>query len=72
MIPIVKAISGHTNCQKIKTYLKKRNHTLARNFYNLSWNERKMKGHDEAAENRVEWTDKMDAARAQSCTNERL
>lgn len=43
-MPIVKAISGHTNCQKVKTYLEKRNRALARDFFNLSWDERDMEG----------------------------
>lgn len=47
-MPIVKAISGHTSCQKVKTYLEKRNRALARDFYNLSWDEREMEGYDDA------------------------
>ena len=44
-MPIVKAISGHTSCQKVKTYLEKRNRALACDFYNLSWDEREI-GYD--------------------------
>ena len=54
-MPIVKAISGHTNCQKVKTYLEKRNRALARDFFNLSWDEREMQGYDEAMKDAVEW-----------------
>ena len=63
-MPIVKTISGHTNCQKVKTYLEKRNRALARDFYNLSWDERDMEGYDEAMKDAVEWADEMDATRA--------
>ena len=54
-MPIVKAISGHTNCQKVKTYLEKRNRALARDFFNLSWDERDMEGYDETMKDAVEW-----------------
>jgi hypothetical protein len=63
-MPIVKAISGHTSCQKVKTYLEKRNRALARDFYNLSWDEREMEGYDEALKDAAEWADEMDATRA--------
>lgn len=62
-MPIVKAISGHTGCQKVKTYLEKRNRALARDFYNLSWDERAMEGYDETTKDAVEWADEMDATR---------
>ena len=63
-MPIVKAISGHTSCQRVKTYLEKRNRALACDFYNLSWDERAMEGYDEALKDAVEWADEMDATRA--------
>lgn len=63
-MPIVKAISGHTSCQKVKTYLEKRNRALARDFYNLSWDEREMEGFDESLKDAVEWADEMDLTRA--------
>lgn len=62
-MPIVKAISGHTSCQKVKTYLEKRNRALARDFYNLSWDEREMEGYDEESKASVEWAGEMDATR---------
>lgn len=62
-MPIVKAISGHTNCQKVKSYLEKRNRALARDFFNLSWDERDMEGYDETMKDAVEWADEMDATR---------
>lgn len=68
-MPIVKAISGHTNCQKVKTYLEKRNRALARDFFNLSWDERDMEGYDETMKDAVEWADEMDATRAR-CGND--
>lgn len=70
MMPIVKAISGHTGCRKVKAYLEKRNRALARDFYNLSWDEREMEGYEEAAKDCVEWADEMDAARARNGTDE--
>lgn len=68
-MPIVKAISGHTNCQKVKTYLEKRNRALSRDFFNLSWDEREMQGYDETMKDAVEWADEMDATRAR-CGND--
>lgn len=35
-MPVIKAIAGHTGCQKVKTYLEKRNRALARDFFNPS------------------------------------
>lgn len=64
-MPIVKAISGHTTCQKVKTYLEKRNRALARDFFNLSWDEREMEGFDESLKENVEWADEMDFTRSQ-------
>mgnify|MGYP000422215814 CR=1 FL=1 len=68
-MPIVKAISGHTNCQKVKTYLEKRNRAMARDFFNLSWDERDMEGYDETMKNVVGWDDEMDATRVR-CGND--
>lgn len=62
-MPIVKAISGHTTCQKVKTYLEKRNRALARDFFNLSWDERDMEECDESLKEFVEWADEMDLTR---------
>ncbi|QWT17504.1 hypothetical protein KPC83_06630 [Collinsella sp. zg1085] len=45
---------GHTNRQKVKTYLEKRNRALARDFFNLSWDERDMEGYDETMKDAVE------------------
>lgn len=68
-MPIVKAISGHTNCQKVKTYLEKRNRALARDFFNLLWDERDMEGYDETMKDVVGWADEMDATRVR-CGND--
>lgn len=64
-MPVVKAISGHTSCQKVKSYLEKNGRALARDFFNLSWDEREMEGYDESLKAGVEWADEMDATRAE-------
>ena len=69
-MPIVKAISGHTSCQKVKRYLEKNGRALARDFFNLSWDEREMEGYDESLKANVEWADEMDATRAQNGNDE--
>ena len=69
MVSIAKAISGHTNRQKVKSYLEKRNRALARDFFNLSWDERNMEGYDETMKDAVEWADEMDATRVR-CGND--
>jgi hypothetical protein len=68
-MPIVKAISGHTSCQKVKRYLEKNGRALARDFFNLSWDERVMEGYDESLKASVEWADEMDVTRAR-CGND--
>lgn len=68
-MPIVKVISGHTNCQKVKTYLEKRNRALAGDFFNLLWDERDMEGYDETMKDVVGWADEMDATRVR-CGND--
>lgn len=65
-MPVVKAISGHTSCQKVKSYLEKNGRALARDFFNLSWDEREMEGYDESLKAGVEWADEMDATRAEN------
>lgn len=65
-MPVVKAISGHTSCQKVKSYLEKSGRALARDFFNLSWDEREMEGYDESLKAGVEWADEMDATRAEN------
>jgi hypothetical protein len=62
-MPILKVISGHTNCKDIKRYLEKHNRALARDFYNLSWDERDMEGYGEEDKVDVSWADEMDELR---------
>lgn len=69
-MPIVKAISGHTSCQKVKRYLEKNGRALARDFFNLSWDEREMEGYDESLKASVEWADEMNATRAENGNDE--
>lgn len=62
-MPIVKPISGHTNCQVIENYLEKGGRALARDFYNLSWDEDMMQGYDQSLKDDVHWADEMDRTR---------
>lgn len=63
-MPIIKPISGHTNTQRIQAYLEKNGRALARDFYNLSWDEKEMKGYDPLLKDSVCWADEMDQLRA--------
>lgn len=40
-MPILKPISGHGSTVGIRRYLEKKGRALARDFFNLSWDERK-------------------------------
>lgn len=62
-MPIVKPISGHTDCQGIRRYLEKDGRALARDFYNLSWDEDLMAGYDSSMKEGVRWADEMDRTR---------
>ena len=62
-MPVLKPISGHTNAQGIKRYLEKDGRAIARDFFNLSWDERYVDNHDDAAKASVPWADQMDATR---------
>lgn len=62
-MPVLKPIAGHTNCQGIKRYLEKNGRALARDFFNLSWDEREMEGYDESGKAEVRWADEMDTFR---------
>ena len=63
-MPILKPISGHTGCRNVRRYLEKNNRAIARDFFNLTWDEREMAGYDEAGKNAVEWDREMDEMRA--------
>lgn len=63
-MPILKPISGHTGCRNVRKYLEKNGRAIARDLFNLSWDEREMAGYDEAGKNAVEWDREMDEMRA--------
>lgn len=64
-MPILKAISGHTGAHGIKAYLEKGGRALARDFFNLSWDEREMGGYDGGEKAAVPWDAEMDRTRAE-------
>ena len=39
-MPILKPIYGHTGCRNVRRYLEKNGRAIARDFFNLSWDER--------------------------------
>ncbi len=59
-MPYLKQIAAHTNCQAIQRYLEKRDRALAKDFFNLSVDERDGYG-DEGKD--IRWADEMDATR---------
>lgn len=63
-MPILKPIAGHTSTARIEAYLEKNGRALARDFYNLSWDENQMAGYDEAMKDSVHWSREMDELRA--------
>lgn len=63
-MPILKPISGHTGCRNVRKYLEKNGRAIARDFFNLSWDEREMSGYDLAGKDAVEWDREMDRMRA--------
>lgn len=63
-MPVIKPIAGHTGTRRIRDYLEKGGRALARDFFNLSWDENEMAGYDEALKNGVDWSDEMDRTRA--------
>ncbi len=63
-MPILKPIAGHSGTTStIKAYLEKNGRALARDFFNLSWDERRKEGLDEADKALVPWDEEMDATR---------
>ncbi len=68
-MPMLKAINGHTGCARIKDYLEKNGRALARDFFNLSWDETEDKGLDDALKDDVDWAREMDALR-RDCGND--
>lgn len=62
-MPVLKQTAGHTGCSQIQRYLEKNGRALARDFFNLSWDEREDAG-DEADKESVFWADEMDDTRS--------
>lgn len=62
-LPMLKPISGHTGCRRIREYLDKGGRALAHDFFNLSWDERDMEGYDEDGKSHVYWDEEMDETR---------
>lgn len=62
-MPILKPISGHGSTGGIRRYLEKGGRALARDFFNLSWDERKDIGAPEELKAAVMWDVEMDATR---------
>lgn len=63
-MPILKPISGHTGCRNVRKYLEKNGRAIARDFFNLSWDEREMRSYDQAGKEAIEWDREMDRMRA--------
>lgn len=62
-MPILKPISGHGSTGGIRRYLEKDGRALARDFFNLSWDERKDIGSPEHLKEAILWDAEMDATR---------
>lgn len=60
-MPYLKQIAAHTNCQSIQNYLEKKDRALAKDFFNLSVDERD--GYGDEGKDDVRWADEMDATR---------
>ena len=63
-MPILKPITGHGSTVGIRRYLEKKGRALARDFFNLSWDERKDIDTPEDQKEFVLWDMEMDATRA--------
>ncbi|EHF02639.1 hypothetical protein HMPREF1008_00284 [Olsenella sp. oral taxon 809 str. F0356] len=62
-MPILKPISGHGSTAGIRRYLEKNGRALARDFFNLSWDEREMEHADGGMKELVLWDVEMDSTR---------
>lgn len=63
-MPILKPIAGHGSVVGIRRYLEKKNRALAKDLFNLSWDERGNCNDPQEAKNLVRWDEEMDAMRA--------
>lgn len=61
-MPYLKQIAAHTNCQNIQRYLEKNDRALAKDFFNLSVDERD--GYGDEGKVGIRWADEMDALRS--------
>lgn len=60
-MPYLKQIAAHTGCQNIQRYLEKGGRALAKDFFNLSIDERD--GYGDEGKDGVRWADEMDETR---------
>lgn len=61
-MPYLKQIAAHTNCQSIQRYLERDGRALARDFFNLSVDERD--GYGDECKDGIRWADEMDELRS--------
>ncbi len=61
-MPYLKQIAAHTGCQNIQRYLEKGDRALAKDFFNLSIDERDGYGDDDKED--VQWAEEMDSMRS--------
>ena len=62
-MPVLKPISGHGSTGGIRRYLEKGGRALARDLFNLSYDERQAESLGAGAKERCEWDAEMDATR---------
>lgn len=62
-MPVLKPISGHGSTGGIRRYLEKNGRALARDLFNLSYDERQAESLGAGAKDRCEWDAEMDATR---------
>jgi hypothetical protein len=62
-MPVLKPISGHGSTGGIRRYLEKDGRALARDLFNLSYDERQAEALGAGAKERCEWDAEMDATR---------
>ena len=61
MMPYLKQIAAHSDCQAIENYLEKNGRALAKDFFNLSIDERD--GFGDGGKDDIRWADEMDDTR---------
>lgn len=68
-MPVIKRIAGHTGCGGIRKYLEKNGRALAKDLFNLSWDDTVELVDDQVAKDLVQWDEEMDRMRELSGTN---